>query len=61
MRNRSVALRRVFDRKLRGIHLTEIILKVWVLNGQYVIDESICKVELRYILTVSYRPIARAV
>ena len=26
--SRSVALRRVFDLKLRGIHLTEIILKV---------------------------------
>ena len=29
--SRSVALRRVFDLKLRGIHLTEIILKVWVI------------------------------
>ena len=29
--SRSVALRRVFDLKLRGIHLTEIILKVWLL------------------------------
>ena len=28
--SRSVALRRVFDLKLRGIHLTEIILKIWV-------------------------------
>ena len=30
-----------------GIHLTDIILKVWVINGQYVIDVSICEVELR--------------
>ena len=30
--SRSVALRRVFDLKLRGIHLTEIIIKVWVIR-----------------------------
>ena len=30
--SRSFALRRVFDLKLRGIHLIEIILKVWVIN-----------------------------
>ena len=45
--SRSVALRRVFDLKLRRIHLTEIILKVWVMNGQNVVDVSICEVELR--------------
>ena len=45
--SRSVALRRVFDLKLRGIHLTKIILKVWVINGQNVVDVSICEVELR--------------
>ena len=45
--SRSVALRRVFDLKLRGIHLTEIILKVWVINEQNVFDLSICEVELR--------------
>ena len=45
--SRSVALRCVFDLKLRGIHLTEIIIKVWVNNGQNVVDVSICKVELR--------------
>ena len=44
---RSVALRRVFNLKLKGIHLTEIILKVWVINGQNVVDVSICEVELR--------------
>ena len=32
--SRSVALCRVFDLKLRGIHLTKIILKVWVINGK---------------------------
>ena len=47
VRSRSVALRRVFDLKLRGIHLTEIILKVWVINRQNVVDVSICEVELR--------------
>ena len=45
--SRRVALRRVFDLKLRGIHLTEIILKVWVINGQNVVDVSLCEVELR--------------
>ena len=48
--NRSVALSRVFDLKHRGIHLTEIILKVWVINGQNVVDVSICEVELRCFL-----------
>ena len=43
----SVPFRCVFDLKLRGIHLTEIILKVWVINGQNVVDLSICEVELR--------------
>ena len=46
MGSRSVALRRVFDLKFMGIHVTEIIFKVSVINGQYVIDVSICKVEL---------------
>ena len=45
--SRNVALRRVLDLKLRGIHLNEIILKVWVINGQNVVDVSICEVELR--------------
>ena len=31
----------------QGINLPEIFLQVWVINGQYVIDESICEVELR--------------
>ena len=45
--SRSVALRRVLDLKLSGIHLTEIILKVWVMNGQNVVDVSMCEVEPR--------------
>ena len=45
--SRSVALRCVFDLKLRGIHLTEIFLKVWVINGLNIVDVSICEVELR--------------
>ena len=44
VKSRSVALRRVFDLKLRRIHLTEIILKVWVIYGLYVID--VCLVDL---------------
>ena len=52
--SKSVALRRVFDLKLRGIHLTEIILKVWVINGQNVVDVSICEIELRWITLSRY-------
>ena len=44
--SRSVALRSVFDLKFRGIQLTEIILKVWVINGQNVVDVSSCEFEL---------------
>ena len=42
-----VALFRVFDFKLSGIHLTKIIIKIWVIDWQYVIDVSVCQVELR--------------
>ena len=45
--SRGVALCRVFDLKLSGIHLTQIILKIWVIDLQYVIDVSVCEVELR--------------
>ena len=45
--SRGVALRRVFDLKLSGIHLTQMILKIWVIDWQYVIDVSVCEVELR--------------
>ena len=38
--SRDNALCRVFDLKLIGIHLTEIILIIW----EYVIDVSICEV-----------------
>ena len=34
----SIALRSIFDLKVTGIHLTDIIIKVWIINGQYVID-----------------------
>ena len=54
--SRSVALRRVFDLQLRGIDLTVIILKVWVMNVQSVVDVSICEVELR-----CFRPRAKTV
>ena len=45
--SRGVALCRVFELKLSGIHLTQIILKIWVIDWQYVIDVSVCEVELR--------------
>ena len=38
--SRSVALRRVFDLKVSGIHLTAINRKVWVINGKHVINVS---------------------
>ena len=34
--------------KSKGIHLTEIIIKLWVINGQNFVDVSIFEVELRY-------------
>ena len=30
--SRNVALRRVFDLKLSGMHLTQIIIKIWVID-----------------------------
>ena len=39
----SVALHRIFDLKIRGIRLTDIILKVWVIYGRYVIDYLILR------------------
>ena len=44
---RRVALRRVFDLKFRGNRLTEIIIKVWIINWQYVINVSISEVKQR--------------
>ena len=45
--SRSVVLRRVFDLKVSEIHLTQVILKVWIINGHYIIDVSIGEGELR--------------
>ena len=45
--SRTVALRLVIDLELGGIHLINIIFKVWIINWQYVFDVSICEVELR--------------
>ena len=38
---------RVFYLNLSGIHLSKIILLIWIIDWQYVIDVSICEVELR--------------
>ena len=43
IKSTSFALHRIFDFKLRGIRLTEIILKVWVIYGRYVIDNLILR------------------
>ena len=53
--SRSVSLRCVFDLMLRGIHLTKIILKVLVINGQNVVDVSMCEVEMRCLPLLSDR------
>ena len=39
----------VFDLNLSGIHLTQMILRVWIIDWHYIIyiDVSICEVELR--------------
>ena len=34
VRTRSVALCRVFDLEFKGIHLSQVILKLWVVYGQ---------------------------
>ena len=47
VRSRSVAVIHVVDPKLSGLHLTEMILKVRIINVQDAIDVSICEVELR--------------
>ena len=47
VRSRSVALCRVFDLEFNGIHLTQVILKLWVVNGQNVIDVPVCEIEPR--------------
>ena len=38
VRSRSVALCRVFDLEFNGIHLAQVILKLWVVYGQNIID-----------------------
>ena len=45
--SRGVALNRVFYLKLSGRHLAKIILKIWIIDWHYVIDVSMCEVELR--------------
>ena len=45
--SRGVALRRVFDLKLNGKYIDPDNFKVWVIDWQYVIDVSVCEVELR--------------
>ena len=38
--SRCVALLRLYYLKLNGIHLTKIIMKIWIIDWQYVIDVS---------------------
>ena len=47
MGSRRIALGRLPDLTLSGIDLTEIIPKVWIINGQYDIDVSLSTIELR--------------
>ena len=46
--SRSEALLHVFDFKLSRIHLTKIILKIWVIDGQYFIDICVCDVTFSF-------------
>ena len=43
----SVALCRVFDLKFNGIHLAQVIFKLWVVYGQNIIDVPVCEIEPR--------------
>ena len=43
VRSRSVAFGRVFDLEFNGIHLAQVILKLWVVYGQNIIDVPVCK------------------
>ena len=43
-RNRSVALCRVYDLKFNGVHLAKVILKIWVVYGQNIIDVPVCEI-----------------
>ena len=47
VRSRSVALCRVFDLEFNGIHLAQVILKIWVVYGQNIIDVPVCEIEPR--------------
>ena len=50
VRSRSVALCRVFDLEFNGIHLAQVILKLWVVYGQNIIDVPECEIEPRRLL-----------
>ena len=43
--SRSVPFCRVFDLKFNGIHLSQIILKFWVVCRQNIIDVPVCEIE----------------
>ena len=45
IRSRSVALCLVFDLKFNMIHLAQVILKLWVVYGQNIIDVPVCEIE----------------
>ena len=47
VRSRSVALFRVFDLEFNGIHLAQVILKLWVVYGENIIDVHVCEIEPR--------------
>ena len=37
----------IFDLKFNRIHLTQVMLKVWIINRLYVINVPVCEVERR--------------
>ena len=47
VRSRSGVLCRDFDLKFNGIHLAQVILKLWVNQRQNIIDVPTCEIEPR--------------
>ena len=45
VRSRIVALCHIFDLKFNRIHLTQVVLKIWVVYGQNIMDVTVCEIE----------------
>ena len=56
VRSRSDALCRVFDLEFNLIHLAQVILKLWVVYGQNIIDVPVCEIRQKYIYLLKTMP-----